>query len=97
MSFYKGTVKAIDLPDATNVELKLPKGSKEHLIQIVPNAPFFVAFSEDDMDNGRRLELVSGDRYVIDAPVQTGVSLWLRQESGGAVEARWGYLYPTIR
>jgi hypothetical protein len=97
MSLYKGTVKSISIPDSTNVELKLPKGSREHIIQIVSPSDYFIAFSDQDMTDENRLELTAGDKYIIESSVSSGVSVFVRQESGGNLLIKWGYLYPILR
>ena len=97
MSVYKPVIKTFDLADGTPVELILPMGSKEHLIQVTPDTAFVLAFDDSlRIAADDAIEFKAGAAYTIDSPVaQTKV--YVQQDSGAPVRLRWAYLQPTIR
>ena len=96
MTLYNGATKSIALATGTTVELRMPHGSKEHLVALDPPVPYQIGFDEALVDAGTALPMDSKSAFTVDSPVN-GVSMFVRQSSGGTVDVRWSYLYPTVR
>ena len=96
-SVYKGADKHFTLTTAVATKITLPFGSKEHLLQISPDAEWEWSFTEEQINStSGGVKMKAGAVYSIDSPVvQTEV--WVKQSSGSDKELKWAYLYPAVR
>ena len=82
---------------ATNVELKLPGGSQNHIVRMSDaTVPFKYSQDATAITAGNGFPMLAGEALTIEGPVETH-SIFFRQVSGGPIVLHWAYEQPTTR